>query len=878
MVLEEATGNPIPAPDLIVAEAVDNDGVDALERITGEPQRSTAAVDTIPRAARRVPTAEPEASAFEQSGATAVQQEDISGSPSPLQYVHVGRPIGLAAANNTSFASTTASTTMAGNNGNSGAGTGNFFLDREFNILGALDVHTTKREYHRFSRASRMEGALAPMVQTISTPRGRSRSPRSPHTPRLHMDGYRLSVPGSLDPRDAESSTLFHLPVEPGQEYQPAAGNWALDMPILLPKTTPRSSRSQPPPDFRNGNNGGAAPNKFQQDVEVEYTKIMMGMQQKKGASPAAVGGLCSERGMWQPYYNPTISFPEPPTSFQDMWHQTRNAGAGPTAGSSTVSSVTTASMARTTPGMPPLSSPGRSGAQVIYRQPVPLPATSLEAAPVIMPAMAPAAGAGTTTGIEMGRMARGYQPPSVPGVPSAAAQKYTGMSSPLPPPAPTSGTRALPGLSEVGASSILKNNKMAEPLLTRLGPPPDPKAAPQAPVEHSFVPSSGEGEHPEEHKKKKKEKMHAVPKGRGGALGALMMAAAAIKDQVGSDEESDEGGGKNFFTTMGEIELPVWVSVPLNYIIFPIIDLILFLWFGILWPIIKCAIIAPCFVLFKVLNFIMGGSLDLAYCIYGIALAFFGGEYHTATAAIAAFKMAGGDDIFDSIGKIKDNIDELQSKSAEHDAVDADGDGVADVLEESNRQYVAKKFYILFEAMDPWVFTEAIMNTYWGILGVLLTVKCDVAAYTALGVSMSTLMGKIAAYALTPYVLKMVSKGMRRWVHTFVKFATVAICLGTAFCFQDTTYKLQSSLNGGVIFAESALIYWHRNIRKGEDEFDLDTTMVDEYIGWSLAVVGAFYQFSPLPSHIPPPYNLLLLPLLLVTELVNWLGTLLLS
>lgn len=120
-------------------------------------------------------------------------------------------------------------------------------------------------------------------------------------------------------------------------------------------------------------------------------------------------------------------------------------------------------------------------------------------------------------------------------------------------------------------------------------------------------------------------------------------------------------------------------------------------------------------------------------------------------------------------------------------------------------------------------------------------------------------------------------SHSFRQWVHTFVNYITIFVCLFLAFYFQEVTYRLQSALNGGCIFAESALMWYYRAV-KPDPDFDLDTTMLDEYIGWSLAAVGLVFQVSDHVHVLHWPYNLFVAPLLFVNWLVKYLAGLLLS
>lgn len=53
----------------------------------------------------------------------------------------------------------------------------------------------------------------------------------------------------------------------------------------------------------------------------------------------------------------------------------------------------------------------------------------------------------------------------------------------------------------------------------------------------------------------------------------------------------------------------------------------------------------------------------------------------------------------------------------------------------------------------------------------------------------------------------------------------------------------VQTAIQGGKIFADNA-IPWVTNLL-GRPAIDLDETMLDEYIGWTLAALGVYWQIS---------------------------------
>merc|ERR1711941_173744 len=72
---------------------------------------------------------------------------------------------------------------------------------------------------------------------------------------------------------------------------------------------------------------------------------------------------------------------------------------------------------------------------------------------------------------------------------------------------------------------------------------------------------------------------------------------------------------------------------------------------------------------------------VEIAWCLYGGAMCFFGGHYVVAIAAIEAFKMSGGETIRACFSDLCEEYRYLADKNKEDDAEDLDGDGIRDVL-----------------------------------------------------------------------------------------------------------------------------------------------------------------------------------------------------
>eukprot|EP00392_Amoebophrya_sp_AT5.2_P001036 g1038.t1 len=262
---------------------------------------------------------------------------------------------------------------------------------------------------------------------------------------------------------------------------------------------------------------------------------------------------------------------------------------------------------------------------------------------------------------------------------------------------------------------------------------------------------------------------------------------------------------------------------------------------------------------------------VEIAMCLYGLAMCFFGGTYVVAIAAIEAFKMSGGDKISACWNDVCEEYVVLQAENEKDDVEDLDNDGIADVLQISKRELMQRKLNLVVSSIDPDKVTTALGGLYHGFLSVLMTVKFQFAQSIALAVSMAETARKPCAVVLTPILASALPPDSEDWIVAFIDYLTKTIALMFAWTLQKIVCAVQSAIKGGHIFAQN-LLYFLAN-KLGVENIDLDTTMVDEYIGWAVAAVGIYFQLIHGFSLIFP-FSLVLLPLDVIEFALEWVVT----
>ena len=89
--------------------------------------------------------------------------------------------------------------------------------------------------------------------------------------------------------------------------------------------------------------------------------------------------------------------------------------------------------------------------------------------------------------------------------------------------------------------------------------------------------------------------------------------------------------------------------------------------------------------------------------------LCFFGGDYLTLIAACEAYRLTGYEPTVKSINAVIDDLKKIVDESKKDDLVDADGDGVADVLQVSNATLVQRKTLLFMRTVDPIRLSDAL-------------------------------------------------------------------------------------------------------------------------------------------------------------------------
>ncbi len=117
-----------------------------------------------------------------------------------------------------------------------------------------------------------------------------------------------------------------------------------------------------------------------------------------------------------------------------------------------------------------------------------------------------------------------------------------------------------------------------------------------------------------------------------------------------------------------------------------------------------------------------------------GLIMCFFGGSFLTLIAAVEAYRMCGYETTMACINNLIEDFQKVADANKKDDEVDADGDGVADVMQTSNRHLIQRKTLLFLKTIDPKRLTDALAGINAGLLAVVATLKLEFAKTITLG------------------------------------------------------------------------------------------------------------------------------------------------
>jgi len=230
----------------------------------------------------------------------------------------------------------------------------------------------------------------------------------------------------------------------------------------------------------------------------------------------------------------------------------------------------------------------------------------------------------------------------------------------------------------------------------------------------------------------------------------------------------------------------------------------------------------------------------DLCYGLMGLCLCFFGGMYPLLIAAGEAFRMTGGDAVWNSCKELAAEAKKFSAANKKDDDLDEDGDGIADVNQVDAQALVLRKTHLFLTSVDPDTMNKGLAGVWTGYMAVLAALKIQFAKTVALGAAIGDILRKPASKYAEPALLAVVPQDYASWIPHIINYTCKTIAISIAWFIQRIISAFHSAIRGGLMFSRNIIKYGNK---QGYCNIDTDESYMDEALGWSCAALGFMFQ-----------------------------------
>jgi len=254
----------------------------------------------------------------------------------------------------------------------------------------------------------------------------------------------------------------------------------------------------------------------------------------------------------------------------------------------------------------------------------------------------------------------------------------------------------------------------------------------------------------------------------------------------------------------------------------------------------------------------------------FGIFMIFFGGSFMLLIACVEAYRICGWQQTRDHLITLYRNYLVVKKASDEDDLVDDNHDGVADVLQISEKELITRKIKVFLRSSDPEAMGNALNGIYAGMLAVAATLRVEFARTLALGVAIGDVLSVPGLKLLVPAFNIVVPKDYQKWVPVILRYVFKSIGVSIALTIERYLCAVHSAIRGSQLFITSLNVWM---TRRNYNTFNNTASLfAEEAVMCVVAVLGVMIQIQ-FTFGLPFPLNILLFPITLMeTFLSLWL------
>eukprot|EP01127_Copromyxa_protea_P014478 TRINITY_DN403_c0_g2_i1.p1 TRINITY_DN403_c0_g2~~TRINITY_DN403_c0_g2_i1.p1 ORF type:complete len:390 (-),score=94.40 TRINITY_DN403_c0_g2_i1:34-1203(-) len=259
----------------------------------------------------------------------------------------------------------------------------------------------------------------------------------------------------------------------------------------------------------------------------------------------------------------------------------------------------------------------------------------------------------------------------------------------------------------------------------------------------------------------------------------------------------------------------------------------------------------------------------EFAPALLGLFMAFFGSQFFTTFAAVEAYRVCGWQRTVDCLSALYSDFRKVWKANQEDDEEDADGNGISDVLEIPTRELALRKINLVITTVDPLKIADAISGISVGFMGVLASLRTQLAQTITIGVTLGDITREFVEPIAEPVLNSIVPAAYQKWTPVVIIYGSKAVGVSVAWSLHRIISAFYTAIRGAQLFAQGLAHYADRS-----EAFQIpleDDSSMFAGIVTGVAAIGfltqVFYELT-----LPFPFNIFLWPLSLIEYLLMWI------
>lgn len=249
-------------------------------------------------------------------------------------------------------------------------------------------------------------------------------------------------------------------------------------------------------------------------------------------------------------------------------------------------------------------------------------------------------------------------------------------------------------------------------------------------------------------------------------------------------------------------------------------------------------------------------GLHELTPMLIGLCICFFGSHYTMLIAVVETVRILCWQDLKHSYDILYRNYSVAIEQSRKDDMVDADGNGVPDVLELAKAELLSRKMTIFMKSVDVDEMKVATRTFGAAAMAVIASLRVQFARSLALGSALASLVKEYIP--LEALMKECLPPDMQKWSSVFASVVLNGIAILLATLLGGILSTVHCCARGSDIFVQHAVrIAKERGLL--EEGITMETVKVRSLVA-VIATMGFLWQMTH-QNAVPFPLNLLMLP-----------------